>query len=425
MQTSGVTSNDFTNAVDYTVTAEDATTTKVYEVTVTVSAPVSPVFSETSEEATQRQKIKTIYDALMAYYDGNASNVIDGAANQYDTAPGFTADASGNRTYTVGIYKQTFKDYMLQWWKFYKAIAQRPDPSHRDDDANIAEKAALVMSSNRGISHTPSKPKDMAQATFDDGYKGGEKSNLFGASDKYWFHETVQFNFTEGKVKDNLGSGVRIPSISYMGHRWNGLWRRAASAGFGYNYFNRYLTSVFRVVGNRNSNSGFQNFSAFPHGYYPIQAEMKVNNSRSAATLFKKVYPGGFAQDNTFGSGFHTIWTIQQVSTHTFTSGSPITVTIRDTDSTGGIIDQLTCNVGEEVKKSNGSFLRIKYSAYAGGWCFTIKPKDGVLSGAVQAVLNKNVKKVFHITLSGNGITAKIGSPADITYRIIYYDIDN
>ena len=36
-QVSGTTENDFTNAVDYVVTAEDGVTTKTYTVTVTVA----------------------------------------------------------------------------------------------------------------------------------------------------------------------------------------------------------------------------------------------------------------------------------------------------------------------------------------------------------------------------------------------------
>jgi hypothetical protein len=419
-QVSNITSNNFEDIVIYTVVAEDDSSID-YSVEVIIHVPK---FIETSTEATQRTKIKNIYTELMTFYDGNSNNVISGANNQYNTIPNFTEDGSGNRTYILGEYKPEFKNYMLKWWEFFKTVAQRPDPYYKELDNERAEKAAFVLSSLKQITHYPSRPQDMGDDIYLSGRTGAERSNLFTAGDLYWFHETVQFNFTEGKVKDDLGSEINIPGINYMAHRWNGLWKNAASAGIGYNYFNNYTSATYYVVSNENNNSGFQGFSAFPHGYFPLQAQMKVKNRRSASDLFDKRYPEGFASDNTFGNGYNTIWTIQQFADHTFNIGKPVTVTIRDIDETGAIIDQINCNVDTEVKNDNGSFLRIKKTAFAGGWTFTIKPKDGILSNAVKEVLNSNKKKVFHITIAGEGLQPNLGKPDTISYRIIYYDLD-
>ena len=361
----------------------------------------------------------------MAFYDGKSDNVVNGDANQFDVVPGVRDDSSGKKIYTVGKYKAKFKNYMLKWWAFYKAIAQRPDPRLSDGDSEISEKGALVLSSLKRITHTPPQPKDMDDAVYSSGKSGCAKGNLFAVGYKYWFHEAVQFNFTEGKTQDD--GKVTIPAISSMGHRWNGLWKRATSAGFGYNYFNGYTAVVFRVVGNSASDGGFQGFSAFPHGCYPVQAELKVNNQRSSSGLFDKRYPRGAKDDvgrtSAGATGYHCIWTIQQISGYTISSGKSVRVTIRDTDEKGPILDEIVCDVNSQINNSNGSFLRIKKSSYSGGWAFTVKPKHGIISGAFKEVLNTNKKKVFHITLSGDGITPKTGT-SNLSYRIIYYDID-
>lgn len=384
-------------------------------------------FIETADENNQRVKIKTIYDELMLFYDGQNTSVINGDANQYDVVPGFTTDSNtGVRTYTIGQYKPLFKQYMLKWWEFYKAIAQRPDPILRDFDNVRAELATLILSSNRQISHFPSQPQDMDDDTFALGNNGCQTSNLFAAGSKYWFHKTLKFNFTEGKTKDD--GVVQIPSLVSMGHRWNGLWKNTSSVGIGYNYFNNYTTAAYRVIGNSSSSDGFQGFSAFPHGYYPIQAELEVKNQFDAQNLFNKQYPQGakgdlFATSNT-ATGYHNLWTIQQISSHTINNGQSITVTIRNLNEQGPIINQLTCNAGDEIVNPDGSFLRIKTTPYAGGWTFTMKPSHGVLSGAVTDVMNSEDEKVFHITVSGPGISPNQGSNSNLSYRIIYYDID-
>uniref|UniRef100_A0A2B4RFP2 Na(+)-translocating NADH-quinone reductase subunit A n=1 Tax=Stylophora pistillata TaxID=50429 RepID=A0A2B4RFP2_STYPI len=401
-----------------------------------IQATLELAKSKNDAEKAQRQKIKTIYEGLKVFYDGQSDNVVMGDANQYSRIPNVTGIDSDKQptsasVYTPGVYKQKFKNFMLQWWKFYKAIAQRPDPVERALDSDRAEKGAFLLSTLRRITHTPKKDRisGMPQAMFDVGYEGAAKSNLFCApNSRYHFHEAVSFNFTEGKVKDDQGASIIMPSLGYMGHRWWGLRKSTKSVGFGYNYLNSYTAVLFAVAGTtQDSSEGFQDFSAFPHGYFPIQAQLKVKNTRTAA-FFDKRYPNGFVHENTFfygTTGHHTIWTIQQITSHTLNTGQPVTVTIREIAETGVVVDQLTCNVGAEVKKANGSFLRIKSTANAKGMTFTIKPKDGVLSGAAQAVLNKPAKKVFHITISGAGITPKAGKPNEIKYRIIYYDLDH
>lgn len=423
LQTTGITANNFNSSVIYSI--YNGSLKQDYRVI--VNTQNSPVFVETSKEKDQRIKIKSTYNKLMAFYDGKNNNVVNGDHNQFSTMPGFTVDGNtGKRTYTIGQYKPQFKQYMLSWWSFYKAIAQRPDPYLEDKDNQISELGALILSSNRQISHSPSKPQDMDEDLYQLGKTGCAQGNLFAAASKYWFHETVQFNFTEGKTKDD--GAVSIPSIGSMGHRWNGLWKKATSAGFGYNYFNNYTTAVYRVVYNKNTNGGFQDFSAFPHGYYPVQAELKVKNQLTGEGLFDKRYPQGAKDDinrtSNSATGYHCIWTIQQISNYIINQGKPIKVTIRDVNERGAILDEISCNAGQEINNANGAFLRIKQTAFAGGWTFTIKPKHGIIANAFKEVLNSNQEKVFHITISGPGISPKEEIGSDLNYRIIYYDID-
>ncbi|MCT4602085.1 MAG: DUF5018 domain-containing protein [Marinifilum sp.] len=425
-QISDVTPNDFSKPVTYKIIAEDGST-QDYKITVTIA---NPVFVETQAEKTQRIKIKKIYDELMAYYDGRSDNIIQGAKNQYDVIPGFSTDNSGKRTYKLGVYKKRFKEYMLKWWAFYKAIAQRPDPSFDETFNKRAESAAFVFSASRSFGHyLKNPPQDMFadDPIFVHAKNGAKGGNLFAANSEYWFHSSVQFNFTEGKRPDNQGENIKLPNlISGMGHRWFGLAKNYSSVGIGYNFFNKYTGACF--YSGKQNNNGFQDFSAFPHGYYPIQAELQIKDQRGRDGLFDKNYPGCARSDNTANSGFHTPWTITHITTHNFIKGKQITVTIRDTDNTGNIIDQINGKVGEDVIHKNGSYLRIKYASshfYFGGWGLVMKPKDGVLSGAMKAVLKKSNKKIFHITISGEGIESKGGKPKkDLAYRIIYYDID-
>lgn len=432
MQKSGTTANDFSSPVVYSVIAEDGSKAD-YTVTVTVAPYVAPVFVETADETAQRNKIKKIYDELMAYYDGKSDNVINGDANQYSTVPSITKDGAGKITaVTFGVYKPDFKAYMLKWWAFFKAIGRRPDPFYHAPHEERAQKAAFVGSAVRRLNHGISADDrakispPMKKDDVDLAHAGSRQSNLFTVGAKYWFHETVQFNFTEGKVRDDLGANVPAPDKLRMGHRWAGLWKKAASAGIGYNFFNNYTVATFFVVYNLDRDDGFNDFSAFPHGYFPLQAQMQLKNTRSASSLFNKKYPDGFRHDWNFKKGFHTTWTIQQIATYNFTPGKAVTVTIRDVDETGMILDKITGKVEAVVKKDNGSFLWIKNKKNIAGWTFTIKPKDGILTDAVKTVLNNNKKKVFHITIEGEGMTPKTAAISQkLTYRIIYYDVDH
>ena len=390
--------------------------------------PTNPhLFVETEAEKEQREKIATLYGEVKAFYDGSPANVVSGANNQFSRLPEIKTDPSTGRTYyTTGIYKQEFKQYMLKWWAFYKAIAQRPDPYISNLDDEKAEYAALTLSALREITHTPTRPKDMNDDIFGPAYSGAFGGNLFTAPSNYWFHETVQFNFTEGKVQDDLKGGVKIPSDSYMGHRWNGLNINTKSVGFGYNHLNRYLSAVYYVFGKK-GNDGFSEFSAFPHGYYPIQAELARNNTRLDTKLFNKRFPHGFKADTIIGrGGFYNIWTVQQPKNFSFIDGKNITVTIRDTTENGTILDRITAPVGlsKGVVNGNGSFMRVKRSNYANGWTITMKPKDGIISGAAKTVLNTDKKKVFHITIEGDGLKPRTALD-NIKYRIIYYDLDH
>ena len=412
---------DFETKKSYTIRiqtddSKGGTFQKEFEITVNDVAEAE-VFVETEAEKKQRLKLRKRWDDLMKnYYSGQIT------VSNFDTYM-YIKKAVVNKTaspavYELPTYTDNFKNYALDWWNFYKEIAQLNICEITDIDQAKASKAALICSANKAISHSPPRPPDMQDDIYTEGKQGAAGSNLFGATSWYSFHETVQFNFTEGKVRDK--GSIKIPTAAAMGHRWNGLWYNNASVGFGYNHVNGYLTSTFMVANVNKTATPAAKFSAFPNGYYPIQAEMARTTKYMQSNFLDRRFEEGFRSDILFFGGHYCIWTIQQFKDHTFTAGESVTITIRDINDKGSIIDRMTCIVGQESQDdAKGSFVRVKNIGFAGGMTVTIKPKHGILSGAVKHVLGTNHKKPFHITIDGAGIDKPF------TYRIIYYDIEH
>ncbi|OAN11233.1 hypothetical protein A3K86_19945 [Photobacterium jeanii] len=425
-------------------------------VTVITKAYAKPTFIETNEEKIQREKIKTIYDELMAYYDGSANNVVEGASNQYVIAPNLSKDSSGDFVHTEGVYKPEFKAFMLKWYAFFKAVAQRPNPEYKASFDKNAERAAYLFSASGSFDHYMTRQPfrgyvekagiDLNSSLFKDGQKAAMESSIFGHSAYSWFHDTVQMQFTEGKKPDQPYTNpdkhgnkrklalTNYGGVSQVGHRLLNLAKDFKYVGIGYNAFKSYADRVFTgnsfyPVGRKAE--GFRDFSAFPHGYFPLQAELRVLRKRQKDGLFLKKYPQGF-ESISYQTYHVTTWSISHIASHTFTEGKNIKITIRDTDKNGRILSEMKMPLRKGGGKvgTDGSLIKAFYAPghyRADGWAFFFKPKYGVISGALKTVLADPTQKiVFHITISGDAVTAKTGNPdTPLQYRIIYYDLDN
>lgn len=382
-----------------------------------------PVFKESEAEKQQRLNLKKRFDDLMRdYYSGQitAANFNDWA---YQIKPYFRKSNPSTTEARPPKMSENFKNYALSWWNFYKEMAQTNICEIGTQDQEIASYAAYGLSVNEQITHRMPNPKGISPNIYDKAKTGALRSNLFGGRGNWSYHRTVQFNFTEGKIPDE-GPLNHIPSLSQMGHRWNGLYRNNASVGFGYARMTNYMVTTFRVVGTNKSKNPAVGYAAFPHGYYPVQAEMaKRQNGYTQETLFERDAKKGFKADNFTGEAKYCIWTLQEPRGLTFDAKKDFKITIRDTNEKGKILDQMTTKWNQTFQdKPNGAFFRVGPNVYIQNPTFTIKPKNGLISGAIKEVLGTKKKKAFHLTFEG-GLTKKDGKP--LTYRIIYYDIEH
>ncbi len=356
-----------------------------------------------------KKTLKFIWDEIMKGYGANES--FSTLAKRYIRVPSIV------KPYDKGEYTPQFKDHMLKWFNYYRVICKIPTVAYSTEAQNITEHALVVKHvAPGGGAHYPTQVADMDDTFYKLGYSGSSTSNAWGGggtSLNMWrYHSTVEFNYSEGKVPDN----AKPTKIHAMGHRNWGLNPNMKTTGIGYLDINdkHGAYAYYKVLGTAIDLFKPQviDFSAFPNGNYPIQTTMKKLSKKNTIADFM----------NRGDPQKYTVWTVQNFNKDKFNfpeNGTDFTVTIRENNATGAIINQLTTKVGSEVINADGSYLRVKTGI---GGHVTIKPKTGTLKNAWTGVLNTQKEIVFYITLTG--VKTKAGVSVPLTYDIRYFDVE-
>jgi hypothetical protein len=131
-------------------------------------------------------------------------------------ASGWSGDVA---TCNAGDTSAAFKTAMLRRINFYRAMAGIPtDVTFTDEYNRKAQQAALMMSANRMLSHTPSSDWQCYTA---EGYEAAGSANLFGGT------QDTGISVIDAYIKD---SG---PTNTAVGHRRWLLYPQAITMGTG------------------------------------------------------------------------------------------------------------------------------------------------------------------------------------------------
>ena len=389
--------------------------------------PKKAVFVETAELKKQRTALKVLWDKIMADY----SPYPFGKKAEEDTGDIFTTKPSFQSPYQVAVHSEKFKTHALNWYNFYRTAARIPNVTI-DADAQKRAEACATGSLALGVfrhgltaAQRTTLTNHFNQNVSDWTHEGSNNSNLWTISGSdYKFHGSIEMNFNEGKLPDT-GGKINF-NVNVMGHRWWGLEARTKTIGFGFIGTNKAGPSAnqsktfacYKVTGSGVQKEPKQStkFSAYPHGFFPIQADMKKVAHQGANFLKRKEQP---ISAHNWSRNHYTVWTLQNFNGYKIQAGKKVTVTIRKNAKNGEVIDQISTEWSRtQTARDDGALFR----AHWGGariHHIVIKPKHGIISGAFKAVQGNGGIRAFHITIAGEAITPSI------QYHIVYYDLEH
>ncbi len=400
------------------------------------TAPENPVndvvFTDTAEDKAQRKALKDLWIKIMADY--NPTYPFTERAEQ-DTGAIFATKPSFKSPYQVAVHSDRFKNHALNWYNFYRTVGRLTNVTIDTTAQKQAEACATGLTAIRAFKHglnAAEKAKITArfsQQVADGASSGSATSNLWrhASGSNFKFHGTVEMNFTEGKMLD-AGGKVSI-SPSSMGHRWWGLKAGTKTFGVGFVATNqsgdaengKWTLACYKVTGGGVSSATLpaRDYSAFPNGYFPIQADMEKVASVGNKNFLKRTRQP--ISLHSWKRNYYTVWTLQNFKGYTITRGKEVKVTIRKNAKNGKVLDSITTTwAGTPTSRDDGAFLRAHNKGASGaGNHMIIKPKHGIISGAFKAVQGNGEKRAFHITIEGEAISPKI------EYHIVYYDLEH
>ena len=366
----------------------------------------SYVFTESQSDVSQRKALENLWDKILSQQ--NHPYPFSDDKQLYSVEP------SGTK---IGVHSQAFKDHALNWFNWYRVMGKLNKVTISAEAQRRAEYCATGLSKLNQIKHgLPESDKNLINAAYGAGAgdlvsEGSKNSNLYSIARKVAFYQTLEFNFLEGKIKDS-GPKPRF-RLSGMGHRFWGLNPNLQTTGIAISYLGN-TKACYKVFGKGvEERNAKLDFAAFPNGYFPVQAEMRKAYDRNNNFPNRNAIP----ESEYYVSGSYTVWTIQSLKKDYFNDGKNITVTIRQNNNQGELVDRITTNFNGITIKDNGALFVVKKNGSMQDYVMVIKPKHGVLSRAYKAVKGNNAVQIFHITIDGEGIDRTI------SYRIMYIDL--
>ena len=240
-------------------------------------------------------------------------------------------------------------------------------------DASLCENAqygAVLTAANGGLSHSPSKPADMDESFYKQGYSAASSSNLYAG---------VTLTFAPDGFMDDSDSS----NISRVGHRRWQLNPTLGKVGFGYaqssSGYGRYVTEK---VFDRSGSGCDYDFIAWPaSGNFPA---------------------------NTGGFETNTAWSVTlNPQKYAIPSLSQLTITlVRESDGKSWVLSG-----NESYNAGAGRYLNVNTGNYGVANCIIFRP-DNI----------DRYEGVYTVTI--DGLKSKSGSPAAFSYQVDFFDPD-
>lgn len=231
----------------------------------------------------------------------------------------YKVEPSLTETYYEGILSDETLENALNTVNFIRYMTGLSDVKLNDEYNELTQKASLVMSLNRSISHTPVQPEGLRDEIYKDGYKGASSSNI--SSGRKNLYDTI----VHGWMADVSSSS----NVSTVGHRRWILNPSMQETGFG-------------SVGTYYSMYSFDNFS----GQAP-QTGVVWPSEDMPVEFFGTNYPWSFSpNDRIYGN---------------------VTVTL--TKSTGEVTEFTSAD-----NNASGKYLGVNNSGYGKAGCVIFRP---------------------------------------------------
>ena len=240
-------------------------------------------------------------------------------------------------------------------------------------DASLCENAqygAVLTAANGGLSPSPSKPADMDESFYKQGYSAASSSNLYAG---------VTLAFAPDGFMDDSDSS----NISQVGHRRWQLNPTLGKVGFGYaqssSGYGRYVTEK---VFDRSGSGCDYDFIAWPaSGNFPT---------------------------NTGGFETNTAWSVTlNPQKYAIPSLSQLTITlVRESDGKSWVLSG-----NESYNAGAGRYLNVNTGNYGVANCIIFRP-DNI----------DRYEGVYTVTI--DGLKSKSGSPAAFSYQVDFFDPD-
>ena len=309
--------------------------------------------------------------------------------DEFTTPPNYTT-----APYAAGALKSASQDYATAYLNFARYLAGVPAVSWNANGAKLAQAASVVNKLNGSLSHGPSRPANISDALFEDGYVGSAKTNIsFGRS-------TLHATIGQGWLNDSDAS-----NIASLGHRANFLSPTLPFAGFG--RADNFYAGMALGGENVNPNDGrgkpygltnnfmwdlndYRGTVMYPApGYFPIQALPNAAHGAAWSIQFDRTY----SMNN---SNF-------VVTVNNKTKNEITTLTESDTNKDGKYLSKPHKDLASITNSANSSLGMISFRT----------------SNALLVVGDE-----YTITVSGikdrNGVAM-----ANITYDVKIIDMDN
>lgn len=206
-----------------TETEETTTLEEETEKTTALETETEEVTETTTEETTdskqQDTKLQVSYhttDEILAFLE--QENAVKTDKITYKEQPSVTAP------YKAGSLSYETLDSATAMIRQIRFIAGLPyDISLNEDYNDLSQSAALVNYVNNELSHEPSKPDDMSEKLFQQGYEGASNSNIaFDSNQKKPLNETLISSWMADKDSENISqlenrSKILNPSMEQVG----------------------------------------------------------------------------------------------------------------------------------------------------------------------------------------------------------------
>ncbi len=205
-------------------------------------------------------QIKNKYDKL---------SIVNTTSNLYDQTPSISAP------YTAGSLLPQVKTDTLNQINYFRWIAGLDNITQNDQYMDYSQKGAVLLAARNILTHYPSRPSDMDEEFYKQGYSATSAGIGYSANIS---QGTLMAYSIKGYIDDTSNM------YKDVGHRLSLLDPKATSASYG--FASRYgVVNVFRD-GERNNNEGYY---AWPSpGNFPVES---INyNAMWSVTLTNKGY---------------------------------------------------------------------------------------------------------------------------------------